>query len=289
MPESKGRSGKKPKYQIADIGGPDLTSEDISTERVLNFLIKGEMGSGREPASESVGEVVIDSVSVSPKLAESTVAPRTSEPSDPSEHTAKKSLSHLFERAGGGQGTVREPSVAVSGTQTPSVPFPDSNRADQPIVTEEINDHSVGSTTVPHASSIHENSASVSGPASSFPRANDPIADPAFATVSAPIASKGLRPDLVDQIERWKSLYRLNSGEISAMKTLVWMAAENEQAECYVKMRKLAELSNLDYRYCQKVVRTLERLGWIVKLEEYDASTQLGVLYRVNPRPSHLT
>jgi hypothetical protein len=36
-------------------------------------------------------------------------------------------------------------------------------------------------------------------------------------------------------------------------------------------------------------VRSLERLGWIVKLQEYDASTQLGVLYRINSRPSHLT
>jgi hypothetical protein len=289
MPESKGRTGKKPKYQIADIGGPDLTSEDISTERVLNFLIKGEMGSSREPASEGVGEVVIEPVSVPPKQADSTIVPRISEPSDSSEHTAKKSLSHLFERAGGGQGTVREPTVAVSETQTPSVPFPDSNRTDQLIVTEEINDRSVGSKIAPRPSSIHDSSASVSGPASSFPRASDPMADPTFATVTAQTASTELRPDLGDQAERWKSFYRLNSGEISAMKTLVGMAGESEQAECYVKMRKLAELSNLDYRYCQKVVRSLERLGWIVKLQEYDASTQLGVLYRINPRPSHLT
>jgi hypothetical protein len=279
MPESKGRSGKKPKYQIADIGGPDLTSEDISTERVLNFLIKGEMGSSSEPVS-------IEPVSAPPKQAESSIVPRIAEPSDPSEHTAKKSLSHLFERAGGAQGTGREPTVPVSENQTPSVPFPPSSRADQVVVIEEINDHSIGAKISPGSRSIADRGASVPDPASSIPQANVADADPAFAAVPV---SPELRPELGDQVERWKSLYRLNSGEISAMKTLVWISSENEQAECYVKMRKLAELSNLDYRYCQKVVRSLERLGWIVKLQEYDASTQLGVLYRINSRPSYLT
>ncbi|MDT4967713.1 MAG: hypothetical protein QOJ64_2450 [Acidobacteriota bacterium] len=279
MPESKGRSGKKPKYQIADIGGPDLTSEDISTERVLNFLIKGEMGSSSEP-------VPIEPVSAPPKQAESSIVPGIAEPTDPSEHTAKKSLSHLFERAGGAQVAGREPSVPVSENQTPSVPFPHGGRADQLIVTEEINDQSIGFKISPGSSSVPDSGASVPDPASSFPQANVPTADSAFAAVPG---SPEFRPEFGDQVERWKSLYRLNSGEISAMKTLVWMSGENEQAECYVKMRKLAELSNLDYRYCQKVVRSLERLGWIVKLQEYDASTQLGVLYRINSRPSHLT
>ena len=53
MAEQKGRGGKKPKYQIADIGGPDLTPQDLSTERVLNFLIKGEA-----PADQGAGAAV---------------------------------------------------------------------------------------------------------------------------------------------------------------------------------------------------------------------------------------
>ena len=51
-------------------------------------------------------------------------------------------------------------------------------------------------------------------------------------------------------------------------------------------MHDLAEMSNLDYRYCQKVVRSLERLGWITKLEDYDPVTQTGALYRVNLKPA---
>jgi len=51
MPDPKGRSGKKPKYQIPDIGGADQTAEDMSAERVLNFLIKGEAPSPEQPDS----------------------------------------------------------------------------------------------------------------------------------------------------------------------------------------------------------------------------------------------
>ena len=67
------------------------------------------------------------------------------------------------------------------------------------------------------------------------------------------------------------------------------MAYGRSHSECYVKMHKLAEISALDYRYCQKVVRSLERLGWITKLQDYDPTTQRGVLYRVNMKPLHLT
>ncbi len=99
--EQKGRSGKKPKYQIADIGGADLTSQDISTERVLNFLIKGELGSAGQPSpalNSETDETVSESL-----LANTTASstpdnlPETSLPS--SETRGGKSLAHLFERA----------------------------------------------------------------------------------------------------------------------------------------------------------------------------------------------
>src|SRR3712207_8225569 len=103
MPERKGRSGKKPKYQIADIGGADLTAQDISTERVLNFLIKGEINSADQPASTSGMDRDEPVVTISapqttpPPLPESRAS--TSLPS--TESRSKKSLAHLFERASG--------------------------------------------------------------------------------------------------------------------------------------------------------------------------------------------
>jgi DNA-binding MarR family transcriptional regulator len=64
------------------------------------------------------------------------------------------------------------------------------------------------------------------------------------------------------------------------------LSHEQGRDECYIKMHNLAEMSNLTYRYCQKVVRSLEQLGWITKLRDYDPTDQLGVLYRINLKPS---
>jgi hypothetical protein len=285
MPEPKGRSGKKPKYQIADIGGTDLTSEDISTERVLNFLIKGEMGAvgegGPSPSAE-IGSALSPPAKVGP---ESALLSERNEYAEASEPPAKKSLSHLFERAGGSPASVRD-EVIISSENEP-VPVPSSTDAarDQLVVRETVSDSGsadnrsldVSSAQLPGATPIPfvpSASATISESDSSAPDLGSPAAMPSASA---------------DQVDRWKSLYRLNSGEIAALKILCLLSEEDGSSECYIKMRKLAEMSSLDYRYCQKVVRSLERLGWITKLQDYDPSTQMGVLYRVNSRPVHLT
>src|SRR5215210_532818 len=108
MPEQKGRSGKKPKYQIADIGGADLTSEDISTERVLNFLIRGE-AAPPEQADPSEAVATEDSGSVSPLTSSQPIQNKPSSDSLPSSEPApKKSLAHLFERASSGGNLAKE-------------------------------------------------------------------------------------------------------------------------------------------------------------------------------------
>ena len=48
------------------------------------------------------------------------------------------------------------------------------------------------------------------------------------------------------------------------------LSHEQGRDECYVKMHNLAEMSNLTYRYCQKVVRSLERRRLIER--EVDAA-----------------
>jgi len=291
MPESKGRSGKKPKYQIADIGGTDLTSEDISTERVLNFLIKGEIGSIGESGLPGSGGAPTSPSAARP---ESALLPETSEYSDSSEHLVKKSLSHLFERAGGGAGSARDASIPPSEFEPSSVPSPSDPIADQLLVTETVSDFGPSDTRRSlEVSSAEQPSVSSNSRTSFVPSetANAPERGSTAISIPAPSAVTPWEfpTDFADQVDRWKTLYRLNSGEIAALKTLFLLAGSDESSACYVKMRKLAEMSNLDYRYCQKVVRSLERLGWITKLHDYDASTQMGVLYRVNSRPLHLT
>ncbi len=92
--------------------------------------------------------------------------------------------------------------------------------------------------------------------------------------------------ELSQLLSLWKNFYRLKAGEIDALRVLYQISHGQGSSECHVKMHKLAEMSNLTYRYCQKVVRSLEQLGWITKLQDYDPSTRLGVIYRVNLKPS---
>lgn len=289
MPEPKGRSGKKPKYQIADIGGADLTSEDISTERVLNFLIKGELGSisGKDAVTPAPPEVQ----SVLPPPEESTPRsiPKSSDQITPSEQPVKKSLSHLFERAGGAQG--RESSLSNPEIDSSSVPSPGDHHSGQVILQEKVGEShrsdTPDSVEVVHVEPFHSplTSTQVESPGNQLP--TDSTVEPIQDKAAPLVAIK--QSYLDEQVKRWKTLYRLNSGEIATLQALLTMAGENDSASCFVKMRNLAEASGLDYRYCQKVVRSLERLGWITKLQDYDAATQLGVLYRVNSKPLHLS
>src|SRR5215216_3245614 len=108
MPDQKGRSGKKPKYQIPDIGGADQTAEDISTERVLNFLIKGETPSPEQ--TNPPGAAAADSYDSA--TASASLQTDQNKPSGdsllPSEPAPKKSLARLFERAKSGGGVPKD-------------------------------------------------------------------------------------------------------------------------------------------------------------------------------------
>lgn len=280
MADQKGRGGKKPKYQIADIGGPDLTSQDKSTERVLNFLIKGEMGPGDQaPETESDATVTASSAQHLPPSKPAAESTESSLP--PSESNVKKSLAHLFQRASGGGGTAKDLKLDL-GAPEPLPPTPSPGEVTKEEQAQQI-------PTVDQAKSVADRGVSHTRPPSSkeiSPPAALPtpaVRQPAAVTSTAPAPEVG---DLTQLISLWKSFYRLNAGEVEAMSALYRMSHALGSSECHVKMHKLAEDSDLTYRYCQKVVRSLEQLGWITKIKDYDPSTQLGVLYRINLKPS---
>ena len=263
MPEQKGRSGKKPKYQIADIGGADLTSEDISTERVLNFLIRGE-AAPPEQADPSEAVATEDSGSASPLTSSQPIQNKASSASLPSsEQAPKKSLAHLFERASSGGNLAKDLPLQLPADEK-------AEASSQAATSPEIPQPTLDTTDV------------VSAP--------DAVAEPTTgvieqaAPISEPVAPTS--PELTHYIELWKNFYRLKSGEVDALSVMYRSSYEKGRDECYIKMRNLAEMSNLTYRYCQKVVRSMEQLGWITKLRDYDPSDQRGVLYRVNLKPS---
>lgn len=274
MAEQKSRGGKKPKYQIADIGGSDLTPQDLSTERVLNFLIKGEApaGQGAGPTDEGLEQAVPSH--------EQTPAGRGGEPPDASlprtEVRSKKSLDHLFQRASAGGGSKdlkvdlrgREEPVAPPNVRAEAGPGPKSRPAEATAAQAEI------TPVAPPASLPVE------------PQVRPQTAEPQQLTSGVSPAPPAESAELMQLISLWKSFYRLKDGEIEALSVMYRMSHGLGTDECYVKMHKLAEMSNLTYRYCQKVVRSLEQLGWITKVKDYDPSTQLGVLYQVNLKPS---
>lgn len=274
MAEQKGRGGKKPKYQIADIGGSDLTPQDLSTERVLNFLIKGEApaGQGAVPAEESLEQAV--------PSREQTPGGRGDKPADaslpPTGAQGKKSLDHLFRRASAGGPAAKDIKPDLRGREDPAVP---------PAVLAET---APGPEPRPaEATAAVDEITPVAPPASPpvGPEVIPQTAEPQQLTPEVSPAPPAESAELIQLISLWKSFYRLKDGEIEALSVMYRMSHGLGSQECYVKMHKLAEMSNLTYRYCQKVVRSLEQLGWITKLRDYDPSTQLGVLYRVNLKP----
>lgn len=261
MPEQKGRSGKKPKYQIPDIGGSDLTAEDISTERVLNFLIKGET-SPSEQVAPLRGTVTGESDSV-PAPAPRPVQNKVTDASLPSSKpTPQKGLAHLFERANsGGRLTKELPLRPPTGDPVPP-PSLEAPPVNVPLVDDK------GRARPPAAPVINQSAGEI---------------EPA-ASASESVALES--PELAHYIELWKNFYRLKTGEVDALRAMYRLSHGQGRDVCHVKMHNLAEISNLTYRYCQKVVRSLEQLGWITKLKDYDPTDQLGVLYRVNLKPS---
>jgi DNA-binding MarR family transcriptional regulator len=300
MSEPKGRSGKKPKYQIADIGGSDLTSEDISTERVLNFLIKGEMGSIEQSSDTASAGANIERPAPSPAEPTSDTSAQSSvRPEDvTSEPPAKKSLNHLFERASssGGGAPAKDLKLNLSESQpSASVPFPPSIVRRQTVAIEEVTEvERVEVTRRLEANAPRPESQDASLLEAAPKSLSQPLSSGGIETTtqetgaveSAPASSAETSSELSHYLELWKDFYRLNSGEIDALSAMFRMSHDEGRSECYVKMRKLAEISSLDYRYCQKVIRSLERLGWITKLHDYDPVNRLGVLYRVNLKPT---
>lgn len=288
MAEQKGRGGKKPKYQIADIGGSDLTPQDLSTERVLNFLIKGE-----SPDDQGAGGAVDEKG----QSREQPAIGHDEEPADASSpltgSQSKKSLDHLFQRARAGGGGAKDLKLDLRG-QEPSAQTTDAGEvttaepAQMPPLAVQTEDEKGASKSSPQSDVTQGQPAPAQSQASlhAEPADHQQSPDTTEPTPEVITAAPAENTELTQLISLWKSFYRLKDGEIEALSAMYRMSHALGSDKCYVKMHKLAEMSNLTYRYCQKVVRSLEQLGWIIKLKDYNPTTQLGVLYRVNLKPS---
>lgn len=286
MPEQKGRGGKKPKYQIADIGGDDLTSEDISTERVLNFLIKGEAASPEQTDSIPIpeNEKPSEGEPTTPPLSAQTNQDKPLSDSLPSSATPpKKSLAHLYERASGGGTIAKELPLKLPAEQEKEIQNSQEILKPEEVWREHAPPETNPLTSVPPIS----DSSNLSSPSGidHAPVVLTPELEIEKDQQDTLVPVVDIDPELTRLIELWKNFYRLKSGEVEALTVMYRLTHGNGRSECFIKMHNLAEMSNLTYRYCQKVVRSLEQLGWIIKLKDYDPTDQLGVLYRVNLNP----
>ena len=115
----------------------------------------------------------------------------------------------------------------------------------------------------------------------------DRISKPKSAIASSLRLDSDDAGSVAPHIQRWKQVYRLNKGEMNVMKAMFKLSHEVGISECYIKIPEVAESAQLKKRQCQYVVRSLEELGFLERLEEYDPSNRRGIKYRVNLKPSH--
>jgi hypothetical protein len=85
---------------------------------------------------------------------------------------------------------------------------------------------------------------------------------------------------------RWKQVYRLNKGEIKVMRVMYGLSHGQGADVCFIKVGEVADAAQLKKRRCQYVIRSLETLGFLDRLGEYDPSSRLGLKYRVHLKPA---
>ncbi|MDT5272077.1 MAG: hypothetical protein QOH49_4263 [Acidobacteriota bacterium] len=87
---------------------------------------------------------------------------------------------------------------------------------------------------------------------------------------------------------RWKQVYRLNKGEIKVMSVMFRLSYGRGTDVCFIKVGEVADAAQLKKRRCQYVIRSLETLGFLDRLGEYDPSNRLGIQYLVRLNPARI-
>jgi hypothetical protein len=176
-----------------------------------------------------------------------------------------------------------EASVEISGSDAPEeISSTNSNNESQlsPLDTAPVDGSRASTPAVKPPGSIAN--LRPAGQASS--RRTRPRPSTAKASITTPVATG--TADYYAQ--KWKQIYRLNKGEIKVMKVMFDLSHGTGNSECYIKVPEVAESAQLKKRRCQYVIRSLEELGFLDRLEEYDPASRLGTKYRVNLKPRTL-
>lgn len=101
----------------------------------------------------------------------------------------------------------------------------------------------------------------------------------------APSANASAAPILDDLVRKWKEEFRVHSGEIKVLRALYNLTHGVGSNECVTTQEKLAEAANLQRRQCINNVNTLEKMGFIERVEVYNEKGQRGIKLRFNLTP----
>ncbi|HXG66448.1 MAG TPA: hypothetical protein VNO70_15220 [Blastocatellia bacterium] len=101
---------------------------------------------------------------------------------------------------------------------------------------------------------------------------------------AAPVAY--CRPETSAHVDRLKLKYRLSKGEANVLKYLFGATYDKGVSECYITIPKLAEAAKLSDRGCQLALKSLQIRGFVLRIEEYDHLSRLGIKLKLNYYPA---
>ncbi len=86
---------------------------------------------------------------------------------------------------------------------------------------------------------------------------------------------------------RWKEEFRVHSGEIKVLRALYRLTHGMGREDCVTTQDKLAEASDLQRRQCINNVNSLEKIGFIERVEVYNEKGQRGIRLKLKllPKP----
>jgi hypothetical protein len=90
------------------------------------------------------------------------------------------------------------------------------------------------------------------------------------------------KPETSSYVDRLKLKYRLSKGEANVLKYLLGATHDKGETECYITIPKLAEAAGITARGCQLTLKSLQMREFVVRIEEYDPSSRLGIKLQVN-------
>ena len=89
------------------------------------------------------------------------------------------------------------------------------------------------------------------------------------------------KPETSSYVDQLKLKFRLSKGEANVFRYLLGATHDKNQSECYITIPKIAEAIGLTTRGCQFALRSLQMRGFVVRAEEYNPTTRLGIKLQV--------